>query len=147
MPYSELYVHLVWTTYERSALIRHDIEQALWAVIASQCKKLGAIALRVGGMPDHIHLLATYSPNLALSKLMGEVKGAASHAMTHRLDPLQPFRWQDGYGAFSLRKRDVPIVERYILNQKQHHSTNRLQAELEPVNVPAPSRLQPASYA
>ena len=75
MPYSELYVHLVWTTYERSALISDDIEQALWALIAAQCKKLGAIALRVGGMPDHIHLLATYASSLALSKLMGEVKG------------------------------------------------------------------------
>ena len=54
MPYSELCVHLVRTTYERSALISDDIEQALWALIAAQCKKLGAIALRVGGMPDHI---------------------------------------------------------------------------------------------
>jgi REP element-mobilizing transposase RayT len=141
MPYSELYVHLVWTTYERSALIDCDIEQALWALIAAQCKKLGAIALRVGGMPDHIHLLATYAPSLALSKLMGEVKGAASHAMTHNLAPRRPFRWQDGYGAFSLRKRDAPIVERYILSQKQHHSTNQLQAELEPSNLPVPSRL------
>jgi hypothetical protein len=73
-------VHLVWTTYERSALIRHDIEQALWAPITAQCKKLGAAALRIGG--------------IALSKL-----------------------------------------------------DNPHQAELEPLNLPAPSRLQPASYA
>ena len=92
-------------------------------------------------MPDHIHLLATYTPSLALSNLTGEVKGAASHAMTHNLAPRRPFRWQDGYGAFSLRKRDAPIVERYILSQKQHHSTNQLQAELEPSNLPVPSRL------
>jgi REP element-mobilizing transposase RayT len=147
MPYSELYVHLVWTTYERSALISHDIEQALWALLAAQCKRLGAIALRVGGMPDHIHLLATYAPSLALSKLIGEVKGAGSHMMTHKLVPGRPFRWQDGYGAFSLRQRDVLVVERYILNQKQHHSTNKLFSELEPSNLPVPSRLQPASYA
>ncbi len=110
MPYSELYVHLVWIMYGRSALISDDIEQALWALIAAQCKKLGAIALRVGGMPDHIHLLATYAPSLALSKLMGKVKGAASQAMTHNLAPRRPFRWQDGHGAFSLRKRDAPIL-------------------------------------
>jgi putative transposase len=131
MPYSELYAHLVWTTYERSALIFHGIERQLWALIAAQCKRLGAVALVVGGMPDHVHLLAAYAPSLALSKLMGEVKGAASHAMAHTLAPGRSFRWQNGYGAFSLRKRDVPIVERYILNQKQHHSTNHLQTELE----------------
>ncbi len=58
-------------------------------------------------MPDHIHLLATYAPpSLALSKLVREVKGAASHAMTHNLAPRRP-RSQDGYGALSLRKRDA----------------------------------------
>jgi REP element-mobilizing transposase RayT len=75
-------------------LIRHDIEQALWALIAAQCKKSGAVAPRLGGKPDHIHLLVMYSPNRALSKL-----------------------------------------------------DNPHQAELEPLNLPAPSRLQPASYA
>ena len=147
MAYSELYVHLVWATFERAALIGHDIEQSLWALIAAQCKKLGAIAFRVGGMPDHVHLLATYAPSLALSKLMGEVKGAGSHAMTHTLAPLRPFRWQEGYGAFSLSKRDIPIVERYILNQRQHHSTNQLQSEFELPNSVVSSRLQPASHA
>src|SRR4030067_228109 len=58
--------------------------------------------------------------------------------MTHNLAPRRPFRWQDGYGAFSLRKRDGPTLERYILSQKQHHSTNQAQAELQP------SRPQPA---
>ena len=134
-------MHLVWTTYERSALISDDIEQALWALIAAQCKKLGAIALRVCGMPDHIHLLATYAPSLALSKLIGEVKDAASHAMTHNLAPRRRFRWHYGYGAFSLRKRDAPILARNILSQQQHHSTNQAQAELEPSNLPVPSRL------
>jgi hypothetical protein len=61
--------------------------------------------------------------------------------MTHNLAPRRPFRWQDGYGAFSLRKRDAPIVERYIRSQKQHHSTNQLRAELEPSNLPVLSRL------
>ena len=70
-----------------------------------------------------------------------EVKGAASHAMTHNLAPRRPFRSQDGYGAFSLRKRDAPIVERYILSQKQHHSMNQAQADLEPSNLPVLSRL------
>ncbi len=146
MSYSELYAHLVWTTYERSALISQDIEQSLWALIAQRCKKLGATALRVGGMADHVHLLAAYAPSLALSRLMGDVKGAGSHAMTHILAPRRPFRWQESYSVFSLRKRDVPIVERYILNQKQHHSANQLQAELEP-DLPVPSRLQPAFHA
>jgi putative transposase len=132
MAYSELYVHLVWTTFERSPLICSDVEEPLWALIAALCRRLDATALRVGGMPEHVHLLATYPPSLALSKLVSEVKGASSYAMTHTLAPRRAFRWQDGYGAFSLRKRDAPIVERCIANQKQHHSANQLLADFEP---------------
>jgi putative transposase len=102
-------------------------------LISAQCRRLDATALRVGGMPEYVLLLATYLPSLAL---VSEVKGASSYAMTHTLALRRAFRWQDGYGAFSLRKRDAPLVERYIANQKQHHSTNQLLADFEPSPLP-----------
>jgi putative transposase len=110
-------------------------------------RRWGAVAFRVGGMSDHIQLLTRYCPSLAVSKLAGEIKGVGSYAMTHSLAPRRPFRWQDGYGAFSLRKSDGPIVERYILNQKQHHSPNQHGPKLQPSNLHVPSRLQTASHA
>jgi REP element-mobilizing transposase RayT len=93
---------------EGSPLICSDVEGLLWALIAAQYKRLDATALRVGGMPEHVQPLVTHPPSLALSKLVGEVKGAPSHAMTHTLAPRHAFRWQDCYVAFSLCKRDAP---------------------------------------
>jgi hypothetical protein len=51
--------------------------------------------------------------------------------VTHALTPDAPFRWQRGYGAFTLRKSDAPIVRRYVLGQKDHHAKRNLQADWE----------------
>ena len=32
-----------------------------------------------------------------------------------------PFSWQEGYGAFSYSKSQIPAVVRYIKNQEIHH--------------------------
>jgi ABC-type thiamine transport system substrate-binding protein len=42
---------------------------------------------------------------------------------------LQAFGWQDGYGAFSVSKANVPNVVSYIRNQRAHHQTQTFQEE------------------
>jgi hypothetical protein len=41
------------------------------------------------------------------------------------------FRWQSGYGAFTVSIEDVPALERYVLNQKHHHANRVLEPTLE----------------
>ena len=50
----------------------------------------------------------------------------ALRALGHR-----GFRWQGGYGAFTLRKTDLPIVEAYVLRQKEHHAASDVHADWE----------------
>jgi putative transposase len=133
MSYSQLYAHFVWATWERAPLIAPEIEQDLWSAIAAQCHTLGARPIRVGGMPDHVHVLTAFPATLALSKLAAAMKGASSHLMSHVLMPGRAFRWQDGYGAFTLRKTDVPVVAAYVIKQKQHHSARAAIEEWEPI--------------
>lgn len=59
------------------------------------------------------------------------VKGVSSHLMTHKVGPREFFKWQGCYSAFTLRKEDVPIVERYIRHQKERHATGNLSGEGE----------------
>lgn len=42
---------------------------------------------------------------------------------------MRNFGWQDGYGAFTVSKRDVPDVIRYIQNQREHHRRKTFQEE------------------
>jgi len=134
-------VHLVWTTFERNLLITEAFEERLWALIVAQVRKVGATPMQVGGMPDHVHLLAAFPPALAIARLVADAKGASSFAMTHEFAPGRPFRWQEGYGAFTLRKGDVASVARYVANQKQHHASRRLSDLLE--HAACPSRPRP----
>jgi len=42
--------------------------------------------------------------------------------MTHQIAPGEFFKWQGGYGAFTLRNSEVPKVELCIKKQKEHHA-------------------------
>jgi len=41
------------------------------------------------------------------------------------------FRWQIGYGAFSVSGSAVEIVKNYIINQKEHHRRKSHLKEIE----------------
>ena len=39
------------------------------------------------------------------------------------------FAWQDGFGAFNVSRREIPVVNEYILGQEEHHRTRTFQEE------------------
>ena len=130
-PYTQLYVHLVWATWDRFPLITPAIEPRIYAAIATKCRQFKCEPVAIGGIEDHVHLLTRLHTTTTIATLVKEVKGASSHLVTHEITPKDFFKWQGAYGAFTLRKNDVPQVEAYILNQKQHHADNTLYDEWE----------------
>jgi REP element-mobilizing transposase RayT len=133
-PYTQLYLHLIWSTWDRLPLITEQVEPRLYAAIAVKCRELDCEPLASGGIVDHIHLLVRLHPTIAVATLAKEVKGATSHLVTHEITPTQFFKWQGGYRAFTIHKSDVPRVKAYIEDQKPHHAEHQLQMEWEPGN-------------
>ncbi|HEU5011412.1 MAG TPA: IS200/IS605 family transposase [Roseiflexaceae bacterium] len=129
--YTQLYLHCIWATWDRLPLIQPTYEQQLYAVLLNKCTKLGCNALAVGGTTDHIHLLISFTSTITIAKLVGEIKGTSSHAMTHIIAPETFFKWQGGYGALTIGKRSLSQVQAYILNQKQHHANGNTIRSLE----------------
>jgi REP element-mobilizing transposase RayT len=82
--------------------------------------------IAIGGVEDHVHLLVELSTGVEVRKLMKEVKGATSFLVSHELTPEVFFRWQTGYGAFTVSHKDVPAIKAYINNQKVHHAKRTL---------------------
>ncbi|WP_135478254.1 IS200/IS605 family transposase [Candidatus Chloroploca mongolica] len=120
-PYTQLYVHLVWATWDRLPLIAPEVEPRLYAALAEKCRALGCQPLGIGGIADHVHVLAGFPATITIAKLVGELKGASSHLMTHELAPGAFFKWQGAYGAFTVSEHMVSTVVAYIRNQKEHH--------------------------
>lgn len=71
-------------------------------------------------MPDHIHILIGMRPHQSISALMQNVKTESSKWIKDE-KLAATFAWQEGYGAFSYAKSQVPAVIRYIQNQEVHH--------------------------
>ncbi len=129
--YTQLYMHLVWATAGRAPWILPSAEERLYAAILAKCRALKCPPYAIGGVADHVHLLVGLATTTSVARLVKEVKGSSAYLMTHEFVRGQPFRWQIGYGAFSLRRDDLPIVKRYVMGQKKHHAHGTLNADWE----------------
>jgi len=129
--HAELYLHLVWATCGRRPMITEQIQQQVYVAIAAQCKKTKCELLAVGGIADHVHVLARIPPTISVAELARRLKGASSYAASHENRTAQPFRWQGSYGAFTVSRSVVPRVRVYVLEQKRHHADGVLSRVLE----------------
>ena len=86
-PYTELYVHLVWATWDRLPVLTPAVERIVYAAIADKCRDMNCEPLAIGGVADHVHLLVRLNPAVAISDLVKEVKGSSSHLVTHEIHP------------------------------------------------------------
>jgi putative transposase len=118
-------------------MIKVEMEGDLYRVIGTKCVKLGCTPCAIGGTADHVHLLARLNPSISIARLVGEIKGSSSYAATHHLGA--QFQWQNGYGAFSVSAGDLPAVERYVRDQKHHHTIGAIEASLEFIDHSQPA--------
>jgi REP element-mobilizing transposase RayT len=131
--YTQLYLHLVWSTRGRYPyLADRDLRRRVYECIDAVCTALRSDVLAVGGTEDHVHLLVRPSAAISPADLVKRVKGASSHMVNHDIGWREYFRWQGGYGAFSVSKRHVPMLRNYVLNQEEHHRQQRVHDILEP---------------
>lgn len=127
--YTQLYVHIVFAVKDRDALISEEIETQLYPYLAGACKNRNHHLRAIGGMPDHIHMLVGMAPTESISEFVQSIK-IESSKWIHETFGKRRFGWQSGYGAFTYNKSLLPPVERYILNQKEHHKSRSFDEEI-----------------
>ena len=98
------------------------------AFILKELDQLDSRLLDAGGTADHVHLLISQSKNVSLSSLMKDVKKDSSLWIKTKGTRFRNFHWQDGYGAFSIRRADTPELKQYIASQKEHHRKRSFKA-------------------
>jgi putative transposase len=121
MPLWRAHYHLVWTTSERAPWIEATLEQRLYGAIRSVAERYGAIVHAIDGTADHVHTVASIPPTVAVTKLIGEAKGAASHLANHDGGLHGAFSWSRGYGLFTLGPSQLERAIAYVQGQKAHH--------------------------
>ena len=96
-------IHLVFSTKDRAPLITEAIEPELHAYLASLCRSHGCNAYRVGGVQDHVHIVASLGRTITISQLVEKLKKASSKWMKTNGSTFSNFYWQSGSGVFSVR--------------------------------------------
>lgn len=130
MPQSlvKMLVHVVFSTKNRADLIAPEIEERLFAYISGIVEKKGCKLILANGTLNHIHLLISLGKTMDISELIGDIKRASSLWVKEEGGP-HDFFWQEGYGAFSIGRSQVPAVMKYIARQKEHHAKQDFKAE------------------
>ncbi len=127
--YTSLHYHVVFSTKNRERWITPEIEERVWAYLGGIAKEHKMKPLQIGGIEDHIHMLLGAPPTLAPSKIAQLIKGGSSGWIHETFPDMSRFAWQDGYGAFTVSKSNIPNVTTYIQNQREHHSRMTFQEE------------------
>ena len=127
--FTSLHYHVVFSTKNRQPWILPDIEQRVWAYLGGLARDNDMKPIRFGGIENHVHLLFGIPPAIAVSKAVQLLKGASSKWMKENFPGTTNFGWQDGYAAFTVSKSQLPEIEAYIQNQREHHRLKSFEEE------------------
>jgi REP element-mobilizing transposase RayT len=131
MPYCQLFYHLVWSTKNRHPLLTPTVEPIIHNYLRTKAIGLGATVFAVNGLTDHVHLVVSIPPKIAVAKFIGQIKAVASTKFNKSQPDAPPFFWQDEYGAFSFDAKRLPNYIAYVEQQKAHHAQGTIIPVLE----------------
>ena len=127
--YTQIFYHVVFAVRNRDSLItptiKDDLYKYITGIITNQNQKLFII----NGMPDHIHILINCKPNMNLSNNVRDIKEHSTKFINAKKNLRGKFYWQEGFGAFTVSKKDVSIILNYIKNQEEHHKQKTFKDE------------------
>ena len=128
---SAVYIHLVFSTKDRRPLLRDKpTRDALHSYLGGVSKQLDCPPLLVGGVEDHVHLLARFGRTITQAEWVKELKRVSNLWLKEHGRDYADFEWQGGYADFSVSQSKLPEVKDYIAGQEEHHPKIGFQDEL-----------------
>jgi putative transposase len=117
--FSSLHYHIVFSTKERRDLIHAEWRPRLHSYLGGIVRGMGGVAEIVGGVEDHVHLLASLRPVHCLADVMRDLKKDSSKWVKANVE--RAFAWQEGYAAFTVSPSATDAVRKDIASQESHH--------------------------
>jgi len=83
----------------------------LKAIFKETCEQLDCELLEFGGEHDHVHLMVSAHPKIALSNLIGKLKGQIKPKLWGN------HFWSPSYCVVSVGGASLDVIKQYIENQ------------------------------
>lgn len=129
--FTQIYIQIVFAVDGRQNLIqkqnREELHKYITGIVQQQHRDQKMLS--VFCMPDHAHLMIGLKPAISISDLVRDIKAGSSKFINDNHWVKGKFNWQDGFGAFSYSRNQIDSVVKYILNQEEHHKTQRFREE------------------
>ena len=111
--------HIVWVPKYRYKVLTGKIEREVRKTIVIQAERLGCNIVELNVQKDHVHLLIKVPPKVAISKLMGVLKGKSAVRVFAKFPELKkkPYWgnhfWAEGYCVDTVGL-DSEMIKKYV---------------------------------
>ena len=116
--------HVVWVPKYRYRILTGSVRQAAEDGVQAICGHAGCEVVELNVQPDHVHLVLMIPPKVAVSDLLGRLKGQTSIKMFHQFRHLKkkPYWgnhfWTKGYCVDTVGL-DADMIRKYVRYQEQ----------------------------
>ena len=125
-------IHLVFVTKYRRQVFSLEMLNRLKEIINETCKQMDCELLEFNGEHDHVHMLILVHPKVAISNLVGKLKGKSSYFIrkeywsTVKKKLWGKHFWSPSYCVVSCGGASLKIVKSYIENQRKPPSEKQI---------------------
>ena len=110
-------------------MLGDELRPRLYEYMGGIVRGCGGVLMAAGGMPDHVHLLASLGRRTTLADALRDIKANSSRWIQATFPSMAGFAWQSGYGAFTVSHSHLERTRAYIAGQAEHHRVMTFQEE------------------
>ena len=117
--------HIVWITKYRKPVLRGEVGKQVRELVRQTCATLEVYIVSGHVALDHVHLLVSVPPNLAVSDLVQRLKGRTSRLLLDEFAELKRqfwgrHVWARGYFVASSGNVTDEVIKQYIESQENN---------------------------
>ena len=143
-----IHLHIVWITKYRHKLLRGPIAERVRDIVREECRRAQVDILKGHVAVDHVHILVSIPPQVAISRLIQQLKGKSSYRLLAEFAEIRKrcwgrHVWARGYFCRSSGNVTDEVIKAYIEQQSQDSDdVFRIEGEDSPSGEPP--HLKPA---
>jgi len=111
--FCQIYIHAIFSTKDREPWLDDNIRKRVHAYLSTIIRDMDCPYVVVGGIEDHVHIIMDIGKKHLPIDILAKAKKESSK-----------------FGMFSVSPGNVFKIEKYILNQKDHHKKQTFKDEL-----------------
>ena len=118
-------VHLVFVTKYRRDVLTDPMLKRMEELMRETCTQMECELLEFNGEDDHVHMMVSIHPKVAVSNLVGKLKGKSAYFLRQEFNKEVRKKlwgdhfWSPSYCVVSCGGAPLEIIKQYIENQRR----------------------------